>query len=120
MNSIQEYVAALNIGDARSALYYLSRYLKQAAHFKDYRKDIFEDTQRSAPSEAVRQSTFELIKFIEDREGRPASDFDDPTYARWASLVQKIESRLDPELTELDLARARRFLDEFGLPTSEK
>ena len=119
MNSIQEHVAALSTGDARSALYYLSRYLKQAAHFKDYRKDVFEDTQLSAPSEAIRRSTLEMIKFIEDCEGRPASDFDDPTYAKWANLVQKIESGLDPELTESDIARARRFLDEFGLPNSE-
>lgn len=118
MKSIQEHVAALSTSDGRSALYYLSRYLKQAAHFKDYRKDIFEDTQRSAPSEAVRQSTFEMISFIEDTEGMPASDFDDPTYVRWANLVQRIESSLDPELTESDIARAKRFLDEFGLPSS--
>nr|WP_315495344.1 hypothetical protein [uncultured Rhodoferax sp.] len=119
MKSIQENVAALSISDARSALYYLSRHLKQASHFKDYRKDVFEDTQRSAPSQAVRQATLEMIKFIEECEGMPASNFDDPTYTKWASFVQKVENSLDPELTESDLARARKFLDEFGLPNSE-
>lgn len=120
MNSIQEHIAALSTSDARSALYYLSRYLKQAAYFKDYRKDIFEDTQRSAPSEAVRQSTCEMMKFIEEREEMPAAQFDDSTYAKWANLVRKTENGLDPELTDSDLARAKLFLDEFGIPRSEK
>ena len=118
MKSIHERIATLNTGNARSALYYLSRYLKQAAHFKDYRKDIFEDTQRSAPSEVIRQTTFELIKLIEDAEGKLAYDFDDLTYSKWARFVRKIENGLDPELTESDLARARKFLDEFDLPNS--
>lgn len=118
MNSLQERVATLSTRDARSALYYLSRYLKQAAHFKDYRKDVFEDTHRSAPSEAIRQTTLELIKLIEDAEGKAASEFDDTTYSRWAALVRRVENDLDPELTESDFERARKFLDEFGLPNS--
>jgi hypothetical protein len=115
MNSIQDKVAALTTGNARSALYYLSRYLKQAAHFNAYRKDVFEDTERSAPSKVVRQATLEMIRSIEDAEGIPASAFDDQTYRRWAARVREIENALDPELTETDLARARKFLDEFGL-----
>ena len=118
MKSIHECIATLSTGDARSALYYLSRYLKQAAHFKNYRKDVFEDTQRSAPSEVIRQTTRELITLIEDAEGKRADDFDNPTYSKWAILVRKIENGLDPELTASDLARARKFLDEFDLPGS--
>jgi hypothetical protein len=118
MNSLQQRVATLSTSNARSTLYYLSRYLKQAAHFKDYRKNVFEDTHRSAPSEAIRQTTLVLIKFIEDTEGKTASAFDDATYSRWAALVRRTENALDPELTESDFARARRFLDEFGLPNA--
>lgn len=119
MKSIRDRVSALTTSDARSALYYLSRYLKQAAHFKDYRKDVFEDTERSSPSEGVRRATIEMIKFIEDVEGISASAFDDPTYMRWSTHVREIESGLDPEMTESDLARAKKFLDEFGLPESK-
>ena len=77
---------------------------------------MFEDTERSAPSKAVRKATLEMIRSIEDVEGIPASAFDDQTYGRWAAHVREIENGLDPELTESDLARARKFLDEFGLP----
>ena len=116
MSSIQDKVAALTTCNARSALYYLSRYLKQAAHFKAYRKDVFEDTESSVPGKVVRQATLEMIRSIEDAEGIPASAFDHQTYVRWAAHVREIENSLDPELTESDLARARKFLDEFGLP----
>jgi hypothetical protein len=117
MEILNDFLAPLIKSDARSALYYLSRFLKQAAFFKNYRKDIFEDDARSAPSAEVRSVTLEMIQMIETSEGIAAKDFDETTYSRWASLVRDLEKQLDPELTEDDLARVREFSSNLDLPS---
>ena len=62
MKTLYHLVSTLNASDARSAMYYLSRYLKQAAKFEKYGKDIFEDDKRSAPSDSIRNLTLAMIQ----------------------------------------------------------
>ena len=116
MKNLNDFLAHFSRSDARSALYYLSRFLKQAAHFKRYSKDVFEDTARSAPNADVRNVTLAMIEMIEFVEGMAASEFDDATYTRWAAQARKLEAQLDPELTESDLARVRQFSGTLDLP----
>jgi len=100
MKTLQNLISPLSISDARASLYYLSRYLKQAASLGDDEKDIFEDEQNSAPGDFVVSKTRELINHIEKVEGKPAKDFDDETYLYWADHIYQIESELDPDPTE--------------------
>ena len=116
MESIQPLVSPLEISDARSALYYLSRYLKQAADFHRYSKDIFEDEERSGPTEVIRQATLSMIRFIESTEGQVAAEFDDSTYSKWAAHVTDVENSLDPDATADEIARADEFVQAMSLP----
>jgi hypothetical protein len=116
MKTLNDFLKHLNRSEARSALYYLSRFLKQAAYFRRYSKDIFEDTDRSGPSTDVRNVTLSIIEMIESTEGVAASEFDDATYTRWATQARRLEAQLDPELTESELARVRAFSSSLDLP----
>ena len=49
MKDIRAIIATASISDARDALYYVSRYLKQAPSFSEYEKDIYEDGDNSQP-----------------------------------------------------------------------
>lgn len=117
MKLLNDHLMHLTTSDARSALYYLSRYLKQAAFFKSYRKDVFEDDLRSVPSEAVRSATLAMISSIEQFEGTPALKFDDATYSKWMAAVRGIENGLDPDPTEAALQRAREFVNSIEIPS---
>jgi hypothetical protein len=116
MESLLPLISSLSTSDARSALYYLSRHLKQAALFKAYRKDIFEDEKRSSPSKVVRNATLEMLRYIESVEGKPASKFSDRTYSKWASRIADVESKLDPEASDREAEQARKFVDDMDLP----
>lgn len=119
MENLSNFLSPLSKSDARSTLYYLSRYLKQAAFFKQYRKYIFEDDALSAPSVKIRYITLAMLRMIESVEGTEAKDFDEQTYFRWAERIKGIERQLDPEPTEEDLVRVREFSRNFDLPNSD-
>jgi len=55
MKNIEDIVQGHDITDVRAAFYYLSRYLKQADYFDEYKKDFFEDDYQSAPSEVAKE-----------------------------------------------------------------
>lgn len=116
MENLQSLLAGKSISEARSALYYLSRYLKQAAHYERYKKDIFEDSQRSYPTESVQSLTKRLIEFIERSENASASQFDDATYVRWSDRIGEVESGLDPEPSAAEIERAESFVNTMRLP----
>lgn len=120
MKTLSHLVLGLNVSDARSSLYYLSRYLKQASHYEDYGKDIFDDDFRSYPEEAIRIVTLGLIKFIEGVEKIPVSQFDEATYIKWSDHVEEIESGLDPQATATEIEQANSFVSAMSLPNSVK
>ncbi len=119
MKSIKHLLSDISVSDARSALYYLSRYLKQAAVYEEYQKDIFEDTARSSPAESIRTLTLSLIDFIEREQGMKASEFDDKTYALWSDHVTEVEEGLDPGATPEELERATTFVNAISMPATK-
>ncbi|MGI0014267.1 MAG: hypothetical protein ACREBU_12630 [Nitrososphaera sp.] len=116
MNSIHPLVSHLCVSDGRSALYYLSRYLKQAEQFERYGKDIFVDEERSSPSDEVRKATLSIIRFIEEAEGISAAKFDELTYKKWTDHVAEVEAKLDPVASAAEVERARKFVEDMELP----
>src|SRR5689334_13291377 len=119
MKTINHLLSGTSISDSRSALYYLSRYLKQAKHYEEYQKDIFEDTKRGYPSESVRALTSSLIEFIEQQQGMRAAQFDRDTYLAWADHVSEVESALDPDATPAELERATKFVNAISMPATK-
>jgi hypothetical protein len=119
MNTIDHLVSVLDKSDARSTLYYLSRYLKQAAHLDASGKDIFIDDERSAPTESVILNTLSIIEFIEMAEGVPAAEFDNEAYARWADHVADVERSLQSAISEDVMARAKEFIETTVVPTNK-
>jgi hypothetical protein len=116
MEILSKIISGVSISDARSVLYYLSRYLKQASHYDEYKKDIFEDDSRSYPSEQVRSLTWAAIAVIEEAEGCQIADFEDPTYIKWSEQVDSLESSLDPAPSLNEVAKASEFSESLILP----
>jgi hypothetical protein len=119
MKTINHLLTHVRIADARSALYYLSRYLKQAAIYERHEKDIFDEADQSSPSEEVRALTLSLIAFIEREQGIKAAQFDDDTYDFWSDHVSEVEASLDPEATPSEVERAREFVNAFAMPATK-
>lgn len=116
MNNLENTVKDFEIIDVRAAFYYLSRYLKQADYFEGYGKDFFEDDFQSAPSETAKNLTLLLIKFIEEKTGKKASEFSNEEYINWMNEIDKIESKLDPE-PSIDVRRsAEQVINELFFP----
>ncbi len=116
MKDIYPIISTLSVDDARSSLYYLCRYIKQASIQKVYEKDIFDDDRRSAPSNIARATTLNLIAFIENLEGMTASEFDEDTFHYWIDHTIEIEDRLDPAMTSNEFKRAEEFLNSMPKP----
>jgi len=102
--------------DARSCLYYASRYIKQAESYNEYSKDIFEDEERSAPSARVRDTTMQFIRAVEAREGSSAADFDDDTFMRIMKEIATIEADLPSDLSQEELERGVLLASDMTTP----
>lgn len=116
MKDLYPLLSALPVDEARSALYYLCRYIKQAAIQDEYGKDIFDDDSRSAPSDVVCATTLKMIAFIEGLEGKPASEFDDGLFHFWIDHTFEVEDRLDPAISPRDADLAAAFLASMPKP----
>lgn len=116
MNIAEKILSGKNIGEARSALYYASRYLKQADHFEQYKKDVFEDSERDYPNQETIDLTWAIISAIESEQGIPATAFDDSTYEKWANEVARWENSLDPAPSPSELEAASNFSISMGMP----
>lgn len=116
MEILSNIILGLSVSDARSTLYYLSRYLKQASTYDEYKKDIFEDGSRSYPSEQVMALTWAAVSEIEKAENCRISDFEFETYIKWSDLVDSLESSLDPAPSIDEVAKAFEFSDLLILP----
>ena len=117
MSTLRAYLEGVDDADARSALYYLGRYVKQASYFDEYGKDIFEDEARSAPSEDVKELTRRMIAAVEEREAMLASDFTEAQFMRLIQEITALESELGPEVSDEESKRVQRFMDSFQTPT---
>lgn len=102
--------------DSRAAIYYFSRYLKQAAHFDEYNKDFFEDDTEAYPSIVVQNATRSLIRVAEESEGVPISKFNDITYQKWAKIMEDIEAGIDRQASPEELAKADIFINAISTP----
>lgn len=61
-----------------------------------------------------------MIECIEAAEGASATQFDDETYNRWATEVERVESTLGAEPSPEEIARAAKFLDSMVLPDNRR
>lgn len=96
MEQILNIIRENTIPDIRSSFYYLGRYLKQADSFEEYQKDIFEDDEKSTPSDLVKAITLRLIETIEQLADKKAKHFEDAEYLHWINIINNIEENLDP------------------------
>lgn len=120
MSNLQSYIDAVDETTARAALYYLGRYVKQAGYFDKYGKDIFEDEVRSAPSEEVMDVARKMMAALEDREGCPASEFDDALVLELLREITALEDELGPEIGVDELAHVNEFVSRLQTPHSNK
>lgn len=102
--------------EIRESLYYLGRYVKQAASFEKYSKDIFEDAQNSEPSAIVKALTQNLIVYIEKVENKQAKNLTDDEVIFWLDHINEIEENLDPELPDSSIKGALDSLEGFSEP----
>ncbi|GAB7217859.1 hypothetical protein [Dickeya oryzae] len=119
MKIIYDIIKNYEMLEARSAFYYLSRYLKQATHYDEYEKDLFIDDFYSAPSDKEKDLTLKLIKLIEAESGKKASDFTDSEYFYWMDIINDIESNLDPAPSQSVLESAEDALSKITYPNAK-
>jgi hypothetical protein len=120
MKNIRPILVNASPDDARSALYYLNRYLKQAAIFKDYEKDFFADDFKSKPSNEVCDLTNALIRYIENESGRSAATFEDSLYMSWTDHIDDVERELDPDPSGDTVQKAMDFIKSMELPPTKQ
>lgn len=120
MTTLRILVENHELSDARDAFYYLSRYLKQAAFYDDYQKDIFEDGYSSEPTEVVKQLTMAMIELIETQQKKKAGEFSDEEYIYWMDEINDVESSLDPEPTDDIIEAAESAIDDIFFPSVGK
>ncbi|ESY64813.1 MULTISPECIES: hypothetical protein [Mesorhizobium] len=116
MIDIKNLIDAVDVADARSSMYYVIRYIKQAKYFKEYGKDIFEDEHHSAPSPHVRRIALEIIAVIEKHEGMPASALEESKVIELLDYITSIEGGLSTEFSDEELAAAVEFNSNIVSP----
>ena len=117
MKTIRDIISEISEVEARAAVYYASRYIKQAALLLESGKDVFSEDRRSAPSESIQAATLAIIAAIETKEKCAAEKFSDEQWKKWIDVLLKIEHSL--ECTDSDAARrnALAFVRTLRLPT---
>lgn len=116
METIKKILEDYNLFEKRSALYYLTRYIKQATVFKNYEKDIFVDDKNSSPSEIVKSITRNLIVVVEKTANKNAIEFDEKEFLFWMDTIADIEDKLDIEPDEIQVQNALKTLSNFETP----
>ncbi|NQY20011.1 MAG: hypothetical protein HRT40_01685 [Campylobacteraceae bacterium] len=117
MNKLIILIKKYSVADARSAFYYLSRYLKQASTYDEYQKDIFIDDIESAPNELVKNLTLKLINYIEKSQGKKSANFTDDEYIQWMDKINIVESELDPLPSKSQINIVEKIIDDLIQPT---
>jgi len=117
METLKNSLNAYDRFEKRSALYYLTRYIKQAKIFNKYKKDIFIDGLESYPSEKVQNLTLEMIDIIEDVAKKKAIDFTDKEFNYWMDTIAELEDNIDIELSEELTQKALNEILNFKIPS---
>lgn len=118
MLDINNLIQGFDVADARSAIYYASRYIKQAQRFNEYGKDIFEEEARSAPSEVVRRLSLDIVAAIEAHEGVKAADLGHERIFSLLNHLTSLERTLGLDFSEDELAAAARFAASISPPST--
>jgi hypothetical protein len=116
MLDIRKFIEGVEVADARSAIYYVSRYVKQAASFDEYGKNIFEDEERSAPSEAVCRLALNIIKAIEAHEGVKIAGLKDDRTVELLDFLTLCERDLGSQFSDAELAVAAKITASISAP----
>lgn len=103
--------------EKRSALYYLTRYVKQAKIFNKYKKDIFIDGIESNPSEKIQHLTLKMIDIIEEVAKKKAIDFTDKEFNYWMDTIAELEDNIDTEPSEELTQKAINEILNFKIPS---
>ncbi len=114
--NIRPAIANASIADARAALYYASRYVKQASDFDEDGKDVFEDGLDAAPSQFVLELTWCVVRMLEADVGNKAVSFSDDAVVRSLDHLTAVERELDPVLSDDLIARAQELIDSMESP----
>jgi len=117
METLKNSLNAYDRFEKRSALYYLTRYIKQAKIFNKYKKDIFIDGLESYHSEKVQNLTLEMIDIIEDVAKKKAIDFTDKEFNYWMDTIAELEDNIDIELSEELTQKALNEILNFKIPS---
>ncbi|WP_423147689.1 hypothetical protein [Rubrolithibacter danxiaensis] len=120
MQNLEEILSGYDAVSKRSALYYLTRYVKQAAVFHEYEKDIFVEAHGSEPSDEIKALTIKLIEAVEKKAGKKAKDFSDEEFGNWMDTISDIEDGIDEEPSQEQIAKALSELDRFSIPTNKE
>jgi len=117
MEALNKILETYDRFEKRSALYYLTRYIKQAKIFNDYKKDIFIDGIESNPSEKVQHLTLQMIDIVEDIAKKKAIDFTDKEFLYWMDTIAELEDNIDTEPSEEQIQKALNEIRKFEVPT---
>lgn len=115
MIDLEKITQDFDSADVRSALYYVSRYVKQASSFKIYSKNIFDDPQGSEPSEAVIDLSNNIIYELSNKYG----DLEEISREKTLFILDQIsefETELTSEASEDELRRAEEFVRSLENP----
>lgn len=116
MLKISEALGNHSDGVAVSALYYLARYIKQAAHVQQNFKDIFDDEETSAPSEEVRALVDTIVSNIEGTFQKTLKDLTPNELALCMALISDAERARQPTYSEDEINSANAALRSFVEP----
>ena len=119
MEYVAKIIEKLVPEDARSVLYYVSRYVKQARYFDIYNKDVFKDTDGNSPSLLVRAQVDLVIAAIEKAEGCKAAEIGPARVSLLLFDLTQLEKSLGNSFSDEELSAATAFLENLEVPRSD-
>ncbi|EJL51627.1 hypothetical protein PMI09_04417 [Rhizobium sp. CF122] len=120
MRHVRDMISNISQPDARSAIYYVSRYVKQAEYFEKYKKDVFEEVYESAPSEDIWSLAVAMISAIESEEGAKIAELSDQRNLELLEELLAIEDELVPEPSSREAGDAEEFIKRMETPAPKK
>ena len=116
MPSFSHIISGKDAKTVVDAIYYVGRYIKQADHLSEFEKDIFEDDERSEPTQEVKDLALAIVAAIEAEVGMPAADFDDSTLIDVMDQLAEAEAALTNDLTPDQLKEVEDIIDQMRPP----
>jgi hypothetical protein len=116
MSSFSHIVSGRDAKTVVDAIYYVGRYIKQAEHLGELEKDIFEDDERSEPTQEVKDLAWEIIAAVEEEVGMPAAEFDESTLINVMDQLAEAEAALTNDLTPDQLKEVKEVIERMQPP----